>query len=180
MIAALITIAILSQPAPLPKTYAVAECQGFPLTRDQLSDDEIKVVAVHNKGRRVAALLRKVGTKRRAILVAYRLGSREAGWTVWSIRGPTRVLKLIQDSPNCRASGTYKQAMNWPTAPLNWLKRRSVCHGVATWRGKAFTVWPCGWEATRPGDGTVTTLTGIGPGVMSGGNIYDAAGVDRP
>lgn len=180
MIAQVIALAILSQPAPVPMTYGLAECSAWPLTRGQLADDGIRVQSVHVKPRRVMARLVHAATGRRGHLVAHKLGSREAGWAVWSIRAPSRVAALIAASPDCRVVATYQQAMAWPTAARDWLAERSTCYGAATWRGRAYSVWPCVWSTDRVGQGSVSNLAGIGPGVLAGGSGRIAAGVEDP
>jgi len=177
MTAAIIALAILSQPAPVPMVYGVVECSSWPLSRGQLADDGIRVLSVHQRARRVMARLYHPATKRRANLVAFRLGSREAGWTVWSVRAPSRVAAMIAASPVCRAAYTYAQVVGLPVAVRNWIAERSTCYGAATWRGRAYSVWPCRWSITRSGQGSVSNLAGIGPGVMAGGDGAAAAGV---
>ena len=177
MIAQLIAIAILSSPAPVPTSYGVVECSGWPLSRGQLHASGIRVVRVHQRPGRVLVRLDRPATRQRANLVAFRLGSREAGWTVWSVRGPTVVLQMIASSPKCRNALTYKQVRQLPTAWRNWIAERSTCYGSATWRGRAFTVWPCVWSTSRAGQGSISNLAGIGPGILAGGSGLEAAGV---
>lgn len=176
MIAAVISLAILSQPVPVPLVYGVAECSGWPLTKNQLAADGILVQSVHVRANRVMARLYHPATKRRAHLVAHRVGSREAGWTVWSLRAPSAVAQLIAASPACRIATSYQQVMTWPVAAKVWLADRSTCYGEATWRGRAYVSWPCIWATDRAG--TVTSLDGIGPGVTAGGSGAAAAGVE--
>lgn len=181
----LLAAMILSQPAPgapgapVPLSYWLAECSAWPLSRAQLADDGIRVESVHQRPGRVSVRLRHPATGRRAHLEAHRLGSREAGWSVWSIRGPTRILPLMASSPACRVVATYAQARTWPAAARNWLAARSTCYGSATWRGAAFAVWPCAWSTERAGQGAVNNLAAIGPGVLAGGSGAVAAGYDE-
>lgn len=175
--ATILALAILSQPAPIPMTYGVAECSGWPLTAGQLSDDGIKVLGVHQSTGRVMVRLLHVASKRRAHMVAFKLGSRETGWTVWSIRAPTRIAALIAASPLCRVTATYQQVLSWPQAARDWLAERSTCYGAATWRGQSYAVWPCIWSTERSGEGSVSSLAGIGPGIEAGGSGAEAAGV---
>lgn len=177
MTAAIIALAILSQPAPVPMVYGIAECSGWPLTAGELADDGIRVEGVHQRAGRVMVRLLHPSTGRRAHLVAHRLGSREAGWSVWSVRAPTRVAALIAASPACRVSLTYDQVRSLPAAQRDWIAARSTCYGAATWRGRAFTVWPCIWSSERAGQGTVSTWAAVGPGVLAGGSGAEAAGV---
>jgi hypothetical protein len=179
MIAQVVALAILSQPAPIPMTYGIAECSSWPLSRAQLADDGIRVQSVHLRAGRVTAHLLHPTAGRRAHLVAHRIGSREAGWSVWSIRGPSRVTALIAASPACRVTATYAQVMGWPTAARDWLTARSTCYGSATWRGRVYSVWPCIWSTERAGQGSITNLAGIGPGVMAGGSGAVAAGIEN-
>lgn len=173
---AILTLALLSQPAPVPMTYGIAECSGWPLGVEQLSDDGISVDGVHVRPRRVMVRLRHVAKGRRAHLVAHRLGSREEGWSVWSVRAPARVAALIAASDKCRVTATYQQVLQWPQAARDWVAARSTCYGAATWRGRAYSVWPCIWSSERAGQGSVSNLAGIGPGVMAGGSGAVAAG----
>ena len=178
MTATLIAAAVLSQPAPVPTSYWLAECNGWPLSRAQVVGQGIRVVSVHKRARRVLVRLDHPATRRRAHLVAHRLGSREAGWSVWSVRGPTRVRTLMAaSSSTCRVVATYTQARSWPAAVKSWLAARSTCYGSATWRGRPFVSWPCRWATERAGQGTITNLAAIGPGVLAGGSGAAAAGL---
>ena len=152
MIAQIVALAILSQPAPVPMVYGLAECSGWPLTASQLAADGIRVQSVRARPRRIMARLIHPATRRRANLVAHRIGSRETGWTVWSVRAPSRVAALIAASPLCRQVATYQQALSWPQAARDWLTSRSTCYGAATWRARPYSAWPCSWTTTRAGE----------------------------
>jgi|GEM_PF-6343233 len=179
MSAAIIALAILSQPAPVPMTYGIVECNGWPLSVGQVTDDGIRVVSNHVRISRAMTRLVHVATKRRANMVAHKIGSRETGWTVWSIRTPTRVAALIAASPACRVALTYAQVIQLAPAWRNWIAERSTCYGSATWRGRAYSVWPCVWSTSRAGHGSITNLAAIGPGVIAGGSGAEAAGVTQ-
>jgi len=174
---AILALAILSQPAPVPMTYGIVECNGWPLAVGTVTDDGIRVVSNHIRNDRAMTRLLHVATGRRANMVAFKIGSREVGWTVWSIRTPSRVAALIAASPACRVALTYAQVIGLAPAMRNWIAARSTCYGSATWRGRAYSVWPCIWSTERAGEGSITNLSGIGPGVMAGGSGAAAAGV---
>jgi len=163
-------------PAPVAMSYWIAECNGWPLAKSDLADDGIRVDRVSSRPGRVTVRLSHPATRRRAHLVAHRLGSREAGWSVWSVRGPTAVGKLMKASDKCRVVATYTQARSWPKAARDWLLERSTCYGSATWRGRVYRVWPCVWSTERAGQGSITNLAAIGPGVIAGGSGAAAAG----
>jgi hypothetical protein len=180
---AVLALAILSapaRPAQVPLVYWLTECSAWPLSPAQLADDGIRVDWVRVRPGRVSVHLSHRATRRRAMLEAHRLGSREAGWSVWSIRGPVSIRRLMADSPLCRIVATYTQARDWPAVAKAWLQARSTCYGSATWRGRVYTVWPCRWSTERAGQGTVTQVDGIGPGVLQGGSGRIAAGVTDP
>lgn len=178
--AILLAVLILSapaRPAPVPVSYWLAECSSWPLTAAQLADDGIRVSWVHAQPRRVTAYLVRLATRQRAMVSAVRVGSREAGWSVWSVRGPDSLRRAMVGSAACRAVATYTEARSWPLAARNWIQARCTCYGSATWRGRAYASWPCRWSTERVGQGTVTQIDGIGPGVLQGGSGRQAAGV---
>jgi hypothetical protein len=165
------------RPARVPLVYWLAECSVWPLSPAQLADDGIRVDWVRTHPERVSVHLSHRATRRRAMLAAHRLGSRETGWSVWSIRGPVSIKRLMVDAPACRVVSTYAAAAVWSAPAVDWLQARSTCYGSATWRGRVYTVWPCRWSTERAGQGTVTQVDGIGPGVLQGGSGRIAAGV---
>lgn len=166
-----------ARPAPVPVSYWLAECSSWPLTASQLADDGIRVSWVHAQPRRVTAYLVRPATRQRALVSAVLVGSREAGWSVWSVRGPASLRRAMAASEACRAVGTYTEARTWPVAVRDWIQARGTCYGSATWRGRAYTSWPCRWATERAGQGTVTQIDGVGPRVLQGGSGRAAAGV---
>lgn len=178
--AAILALTILSapvQPAQVPLSYWLAECSSWPMVRGELADTGIRVQSLKVTPGRVSAYLRHPQTRQRAAFRAIRLGSREAGWSVWSIRGPAAISRLMASSAACRVVATYTDVRSWPVAARQWLQARSTCYGSATWRGRSYASWPCRWATERAGQGTVTQIDGIGPGVLQGGSGAEAAGV---
>lgn len=175
---AILTLAILSQPAPVPMVYGIVDCNGWPLAVGQVTDDGIRVVANHIRAGRATTRLLHVASGVRANMVAHKLGSTGDGYTAWTVRVPARVAALVAASPACRLAITYAQIGTLTVAQRNWIAARSTCYGAATWRGRAYKVWPCIWSTERASEGSVTTLSGIGPGIMSGGSGAEAAGIE--
>ncbi len=174
-----LALAILSQPAPVPMVYGIMECSEWPLTQGQLASDGIRVVSVHQAPGRRWARLEHPASGRRANFVAFRLGSREAGWSVWSVRAPSTIRSMLASSPVCRVALTYDQVRALPAAQRDWIAARSTCYGAATWRGRSYSVWPCSWSTERAGEGSVTNWAAVGPGVLAGGSGAEAAGVEE-
>jgi hypothetical protein len=162
---------------PVPRSYWLAECSAWPITMDDLPDG-VQLTKIRVRPGHVWALFVKPSTRQRGVLEAYRLGSREQGWSIWSVRGPTVARDVMAVSPACRVVATYQQVMAWSAPARDWLAARSTCYGSATWRGRNYNVWPCRWSTERIGQGSVSALIGIGPGVMYGGSGREAAGVD--
>lgn len=178
---AFVLVGLWAAPAPPPTmVYWLAECSGWPLSRAQLTDDGLQVQAVHARPGRVSARLRHQATGRRAHLVAHWLGSREAGWSVWSIRGPDSLRQLMAMATQvCRLVATYAQAwQQLGTTARAWLSERSTCYGQAIWRARAYIAWPCWWSTEKAGQGTVIDLAGVGPGILAGGNGHRSAGLN--
>jgi hypothetical protein len=167
------------QPEPVPLSYWLAECSSWPMVRGELADTGIQVQSIRTAPGRVSAYLRHPRTRQRAAFIAARIGSREAGWSVWSIRGPAAIRRLMASSESCRVVATYTEARSWPVAARQWLQARSTCYGSATWRGRAYASWPCRWATERAGQGVVAQIDGIGPGVLQGGSGAEAAGVTQ-
>jgi hypothetical protein len=178
---AILTMVILSQPVSIPMVYGLAECSSWPINKEQLESNGISVVAIREGNGRVLVRLKHKSSGRKVNAVAFNLGQREVGWTFWSVRSPTSIAIMIAESPECRIAVTYQQALSsWTTEAKDWLKEKSTCLGVATWRGRSYTMWPCSWSISRSGEGTITSIDAVGPGVMMGGSLVDASGYISP
>jgi len=151
--------------APIQRVNWIAECSEMPAD----TVEGIEVLAVVRRPGMVGALLKK--NSRRGWLIGHKLGSREAGWYVFSITGPEPMMTRMKSSPACRVVMTWKEAWaNLGAAAKQWLAERSTCCGEMTHRGRTFHSWPCRWEIDRAGEINIVNRTGIGPGITTGGD----------
>ena len=49
----ILAMAILSSPAPVPTSYGIVECSGWPLSRGQLAASGVRVVRAHQRPGRI-------------------------------------------------------------------------------------------------------------------------------
>ena len=166
----LAVVLVLSSPAPT-LNYWIAECQDLPSTANTTA-----VVAVSGTGSRVAYELLVDGV--RVMGQSHYLGEYNPAWSFWSVRGPVE-LRAAYAALGCTVIDYSAVPTLVPTARRKWIIARSTCYGEATWRGVIYTSWPCIWDDERSGEGVVTTLSGVGPGVLAGGDGAQAAGAGQ-
>lgn len=151
---------LIYNPPEVPRTSWLAECSHWPITDGQTVGDVTQVSSTI--GADLSIILSK--GKHLYAITGWRLGSREAGWYIYSMTGPKAFMEALGDHPAiCRATLTYKEAWSAGTAVRNWIAARSTCLGKATLQGREYTSWPCRWTTERAGEGfAVQSYTGIG------------------
>lgn len=168
MIATIVAMAVLSAPVQPQMNYFLAECQTLPSTANHTA-----MVAVNNKGHRASYQMRISNT--RVMAETHYLGNYNPPWSFWTARGPQE-LRDAYVAEGCTIIEYTDIPTMTPVARKDWIMDRSTCYGSATWRGRAYTVWPCKWSTERSGEGSVSSLDGVGPGVETGTSGSDAAG----
>ena len=160
----------------VPRNYWLAECSSWPLNKQALTADGFTVRWIRARpGQRQVYATNPNG--RRVMLSAHRIGSMNGGYSMWIVRGPPGMKVIMIDSGDCQAVASYPvMRATWAPADRTWIRVRSTCYGSATWRGRSYSVWPCRWAQDRAG--SVTSLDGLGPGVLSGGSGAIAAGIE--
>jgi hypothetical protein len=150
----------------LQRAHWLAECEtGLSIAAGTELGDGVTVDWIFKAHDQLAIALRRAGW--RYMVGAVKLGSRESGWNVWQVAGPTGLKSLMEASPKCRHVLAYTEILGLPEAVKDWLSRRLTCYGTATWRGRTYRQWPCEWSYTGR-SGSVTQLTGFAPAVSMG------------
>ena len=153
--------------------YYLLECSRWPLM-DGKQKNGVLQISSEIDAKRIYVVLHYNG--RRYAVSGDRLGSREAGWHVYSARMPVALADVLATYPAiCRHVRTWPQVMDLPLAARNWIKAKSVCHGVASIGGATLTEWPCWWQGRRAGF-AVTSINALSPGVLYGQSSKAAVG----
>jgi hypothetical protein len=156
-----------ARPEPVAVDRYLVECRevGQVPTIPTVDATGIREKAAMNRGNMRRLDYEMAG--RRVHGVTHRLGSQRSGWSWYAVRGPVP-LRAELALAGCRVV-PYTTAKSEPPPVNAWLEAAGMtCCGAATWRGRAFTSWPCSWTTEREGQGTVTRLDGYGPGVVGG------------
>ena len=120
---------------PIPVAYWIAECVEGPMPAPE-------AVRRWDRPGEASALYQLVDG--RVMAEAVVLGSREKGWTAWSVVGPLALYKAQASDPKaCRTVTTYAEARAGDELWKDWVTARSTCVGVEKAKPTAAAVAPC-------------------------------------
>ncbi len=158
-----------SSPLPTPEKYVywIAECHGWPYGN---TDDASGLVQVgFSYGKTVKALFSKSGAMHSLFGVS--IGSIHEGNDFFVFKGPETIMNNMKLSSTCTSVGIYNDVyLSMGETEKNWLKAKSVCHGLASINDNVIDEWPCWWEGTRNGF-VVNSIDSVSPGITMGGTI---------
>jgi hypothetical protein len=145
---------------PIPVAYWLAECQGYPPAQN---------VSRRWDRERTSSILVQL-PEGRVMVEAALLGSREAGWLLWSVIGPASLYKYhVSDPKTCRMVSTYDDAYASKDALWkDFAVSKSTC--IGTEKTTALTA------SAACADAKTTTLnvTKIAPPVLYGAEDVNA------